>query len=288
MFCILPCSLKASRAPEPPPSSSSRRRQSAAPRKAPAAKKAAAAAAAAPRGTAARGRARPAKHPAVAGGRKQKTASAPPPPPPPPAKKGRGPSAAAERKKKDAANKKTKKRNSSDLDDSLFKDVQVVLDRIRDSPAEAVSADEVFDRLEEVKRSPLRVDLVSGDLVREAGKEGEKDKETEKQVASKTPAAKKKIASKRVTRSCKKVAPPSPVKGELEEGSNLDGSDEKRKAESHPLDFGHSKSNKRVKDRINSVQALGKILFFFIFCLCKDFFLPFASQILGYLVTLDF
>ncbi len=106
-----------------------------------------------------------------------------------------------------------KKRNSSEVDSSLFKDVQVVLQRIKNTPMRTVPADEVFERLEEVKRSPLRVNLVFKDLVREAADEEIKVVRIVEEPASKTPTGKMVPPSKRMTRSAKKVAPPSPVKG---------------------------------------------------------------------------
>ncbi len=125
--------------------------------------------------------------------------------------------------KKASAAKKVapKKRNSSELDDSLFKDVKVVLQKLEATPAKAVAPDVVFERLEEVKRSPMRVDLVCRDLIREStdseSSEAEEAQQHEQKRKAKTPAAKKSFATaQRMTRSTKKqMPPPSPTKANV-------------------------------------------------------------------------
>jgi hypothetical protein len=64
--------------------------------------------------------------------------------------------------------KKAKKRNSGELGPDLFEDVEVVLTRLEQTPAKKLAwanPDLIFEKLEEVRRSPQRVDLVCKELV---------------------------------------------------------------------------------------------------------------------------
>ncbi len=181
-----------------------------------------------PRNTApaARGRARPAAVTSASSRVARRMVAAAPKEKTPP-KRGRGrPSMASKTRKTPVVKDKKapEKRNSSELDDALFKDVHVVIEKLRRrrSPvARAVEPDEVFDRLEEVRRSPLRVQIVCEDILKESKKEEEEDKqEVEKTPVAAVAASSKKArasAIKRNTRSSRKAAPPSPVKGELQE-----------------------------------------------------------------------
>jgi len=76
---------------------------------------------------------------------------------------------------------KPKKRNSSEIQEDLFQDVEVVLHRLKkkDLPKTKMEANVVFEMLEEVKRSPKRVDIVCGKLLEEAHQTSDDDKEEE-------------------------------------------------------------------------------------------------------------
>ena len=103
------------------------------------------------------------------------------------------------------------------------------MDRLENTPAKALlEPNEVFERLEEVKRSPMRVQLVCRDLVKEAEEMEEQEEKPQQQEddekkAMKTPARAKTpkrpkempadVTSKRMTRSTKKGTP-APFKSE--------------------------------------------------------------------------
>jgi len=107
--------------------------------------------------------------------------------------------------KKTASNTKekaSKKRNSGELGDDLFQDVEVVLTRLdSNSPAKELAnsyPDLVFEKLEEVRRSPKRVELVCQQLINEAS--------TQNQSRQATPANKTQKARPVLTRSARKSA----------------------------------------------------------------------------------
>lgn len=93
--------------------------------------------------------------------------------------------------------------------ESVVKDVEIVLEKLENTPAAKalLKPEDIFDRLEQVAKSPKRVEIVCKQILNESKSE-EEDKITEEDIITPPEVVKRRTpaltTSKRMTRSAKK------------------------------------------------------------------------------------